>query len=133
MTMPQTAPAPDSARPQTRSVEVYDFLSPTTLAREHARVLELASETCTLQWATQLTAKVRAKSTAVSLDMQAYDEYAASRPGSTAMVLPILANRRAKPSPSPKWRHVAAAQVSCRLQQNRPLSSVEPHRGPYDY
>jgi flagellar motor switch protein FliM len=89
MTVPQTAPAPDSARPKSKSIEVYDFRRPTTLAREHARVLELAFETFARQWATQLTAKVRAKSTAVSdsLEMKTYDEYALSLPSTTAMVL----------------------------------------------
>lgn len=68
---------------------VYDFRRPTTLAREHSRVLELAFETFARQWATQLTAKVRVLSqvTCDSVQMQTYDEYAASLPPTTAMVL----------------------------------------------
>ncbi len=68
---------------------VYDFRRPTTLAREHSRVLELAFETFARQWATQLTAKVRVLSqvTCNSVQMQSYDEYAASLPATTAMVL----------------------------------------------
>lgn len=68
---------------------VYDFRRPTTLAREHSRVLELAFETFARQWATQLTAKVRVLSQVAcqSVAMQTYDEYAASLPATTAMVL----------------------------------------------
>lgn len=68
---------------------VYDFRRPTTLAREHSRVLELAFETFARQWGTQLTAKVRVLSQVEcdSVQMQTYDEYAASLPATTAMVL----------------------------------------------
>ena len=72
-----------------RTVEVYDFRRPTTLAREHSRVLELAFETFARQWGTQLTAKVRVLSqvTCEQVLMHTYDEYAASLPSTTAMVL----------------------------------------------
>jgi flagellar motor switch protein FliM len=75
----ETLPAP----------EVYDFARPSTLAREHARVLELAFETFARQWGTQLTAKVRAVSqvTCEQVQMTTYDEYAASLPALTGMVL----------------------------------------------
>ncbi|MCS6558858.1 flagellar motor switch protein FliM [Curtobacterium flaccumfaciens] len=77
--MTETMPAP----------EVYDFARPSTLAREHARVLELAFETFARQWGTQLTAKVRAVSqvTCEQVEMTTYDEYAASLPALTGMVL----------------------------------------------
>ncbi|OII07634.1 hypothetical protein BIU95_11090 [Curtobacterium sp. MCBA15_007] len=77
--MTETLPAP----------EVYDFARPSTLAREHARVLELAFETFARQWGTQLTAKVRAVSqvTCEQVQMTTYDEYAASLPALTSMVL----------------------------------------------
>ena len=70
-------------------VELYDFRRPTTLAREHTRVLELAFETFARQWGTQLTAKVRVMSqvTCELVSMHSYDEYAASLPATTAMVL----------------------------------------------
>lgn len=74
---------------QGTTAEVYDFRRPTTLAREHSRVLELAFETFARQWGTQLTAKVRVVSQ-VSCEqvlMVSYDEYAASLPATTAMVL----------------------------------------------
>lgn len=72
-----------------RTVSVYDFRRPATLAREHSRVLELAFETFARQWGTQLTAKVRVKSVVRLEDvrMQSYDEYASSLPAVTAMVL----------------------------------------------
>lgn len=73
-------------------VEVYDFSRPTTLAREHTRVLEMAFETFARQWGTQLTAKVRVK-TAITSDtvlMKTYDEYSASLDATTAMVLCAL-------------------------------------------
>ena len=77
--MTETLPAP----------EAYDFARPSTLAREHARVLELAFETFARQWGTQLTAKVRAVSqvTCEQVEMTTYDEYAASLPALTGMVL----------------------------------------------
>lgn len=75
-----------------RAVEVYDFRRPTTLAREHTRVLELAFETFARQWGTQLTAKVRVVSQVgcEQVLMCTYDEYAASLPATTAMVLCTL-------------------------------------------
>jgi len=74
------------------TIEVYDFRRPTTLAREHSRVLELAFETFARQWGTQLTAKVRVISqvTSEQVLMQTYDDYAASLPATTAMVLCAL-------------------------------------------
>lgn len=84
--------SPVSQLPASRAnkvVEAYDFRRPTTLAREHSRVLELAFETFARQWGTQLTTKIRAGSTVVTeqVTMATYDEYAASLPASTAMVL----------------------------------------------
>jgi flagellar motor switch protein FliM len=80
---------PALTAPLASEAPVYDFRRPTTLAREHSRVLELAFETFARQWATQLTAKVRVLSqvTCMSVQMQTYDEYAASLPATTAMVL----------------------------------------------
>ncbi|MDH6237261.1 flagellar motor switch protein FliM [Cryobacterium sp. CG_9.6] len=72
-----------------KTVELYDFRRPTTLAREHARVLELAFETFARQWGTQLTARVRllCQVTCDQVLMQTYDEYASGLPSTTAMVL----------------------------------------------
>jgi len=71
------------------TVETYDFNRPSTLAREHSRVLEVGFETFARQWSTQLTAKVRAKALVTSdyVLMQTYDEYVAQMPSMTAMVL----------------------------------------------
>ncbi|MCX7522391.1 flagellar motor switch protein FliM [Microbacterium sp. STN6] len=81
-----------------KSVELYDFRRPTTLAREHSRVLELAFETFARQWGTQLTAKVRLVSqvTCEQVTMVTYDEYAAGLPAHTAMVLCELADTEPK-------------------------------------
>lgn len=78
---------PRSALPE--NVELYDFRRPTTLAREHARVLELAFETFARQWGTQLTAKVRVRSqvTFEGLSIHTYDEYVSKLPPQTTMVL----------------------------------------------
>ncbi|MEA5454756.1 flagellar motor switch protein FliM [Sinomonas sp. JGH33] len=75
--------------PAPKTVEAYDFRRPTTLAREHSRILEVGFETFARQWGTQLTAKVRVKSTVTteSVVMQTYDEYVSSLPSTTAMVL----------------------------------------------
>ncbi len=80
------------------AVEVYDFRRPTTLAREHSRVLDLAFETFARQWGTQLTAKVRVicQVTSEQVLMQTYDEYAASLPPTTAMVLCTIEGHEAK-------------------------------------
>ncbi len=80
------------------AVEAYDFRRPTTLAREHSRVLEAAFDSFARQWGTQLTAKVRTKSTATteSVVVQTYDEYVASLPTVTCMVRCVLGDTPAK-------------------------------------
>lgn len=81
-----------------RAVEVYDFGRPTTLAREHSRVLELAFETYARQWGTLLTSTIRATSTVVAenISMVTYDEYAASLPTTTAVVICAIEGQDAK-------------------------------------
>ena len=83
---------------QSFAAEPYDFRRPTTLAREHSRVLELAFETFARQWGTQLTAKVRVVSqvTCEQVAMQTYDEYAAGLPPTTAMVLCAIEGMESK-------------------------------------
>lgn len=87
----------DTAQAQ-KSVELYDFRRPTTLAREHSRVLETAFESFARQWATQLTAKIRVKSvvTCEQVLMQSYDEYIESIPATTTMVLFTIAGSESK-------------------------------------
>ncbi|PJJ73278.1 flagellar motor switch protein FliM [Diaminobutyricimonas aerilata] len=83
------APARARVRPD---AEPYDFQRPATLARDQSRALEFAFETFARQWGTQLTAKIRVISR-VALDqvvMQTYDEYAASLPPTSAMILCTL-------------------------------------------
>ena len=79
-------------------MELYDFSRPTTLARDHARVLEMAFDTFARQWGTQLTAKVRVLSQVTSQQVQtlSYDEYASSLPDNTGMVLFDIPNVSAK-------------------------------------
>ncbi|GAA5025488.1 flagellar motor switch protein FliM [Terrabacter aeriphilus] len=79
-------------------VEPYDFRRPTTLAREHSRILEAAFDSFARQWGTQLTAKVRTKSTATteSVIVATYDEYVASLPTVTCMVRCVLGDTPAK-------------------------------------
>lgn len=85
----QDREAPVSRESAARVVEAYDFRRPTTLAREHSRILEAGFESFSRQWGTQLTAKVRVKSTvtAESVVMQTYDEYVSTLPATTSMVL----------------------------------------------
>ncbi|MET4061641.1 flagellar motor switch protein FliM [Arthrobacter sp. UYP6] len=80
------------------SPEAYDFRRPTTLAREHARVLEMAFDTFARQWGTQLTAKIRVLSQVTSerVEILSYDEYAAGLPAVTGMVLFNVPNIGAK-------------------------------------
>lgn len=79
-------------QPAPKTVDVYDFSRPATLAREHSRLLEMAFETFARQWGTQLTASVRAKTriTSESVVMKTYDEYSETLPSTTAMVLCAL-------------------------------------------
>jgi flagellar motor switch protein FliM len=88
----------DVVAPVARVVEPYDFRRPTTLAREHSRILEAAFDSFARQWGTQLTAKVRTKSTATteSVIVQTYDEYVASLPPVTSMVRCVLGDLPAK-------------------------------------
>jgi flagellar motor switch protein FliM len=73
-------------------VEVYDFGRPATLSREHARLLEVAFETFSRQWAAQLSAKigVRAHVSVELVAMRTYDDYAASLPATTTLVVCAL-------------------------------------------
>jgi flagellar motor switch protein FliM len=88
----------DFGTPPAKTVEAYDFRRPTTLAREHSRILEAAFDSFARQWGTQLTAKVRTKSTATteSVIVQTYDEYVASLPSVTSMVRCVLGETPAK-------------------------------------
>ena len=91
-------PSPLPASRAKKVVEVYDFRRPTTLAREHSRVLELAFETFARQWGTQLTTKIRTASSVITdqVTMETYDEYASGLPASTAMVLFSLDGQESK-------------------------------------
>ncbi len=83
---PQASP---TRRARAQTPEPYDFRRPMTLAREHARALEVAFETFARQWGTQLVARLRvgAQVSFDDLSMRTYDEYVRSLPATTAMVL----------------------------------------------
>ncbi|MFC4616511.1 flagellar motor switch protein FliM [Cellulomonas sp. H30R-01] len=89
--MTPLAPQP-ARRVRTAEPEPYDFRRPLTLAREHARHLEMAFQRLARQFATQLTARLRVVSqvTFEDLELRTYDEYAGGLPSPTAMVLCTL-------------------------------------------
>ncbi|MPV89727.1 flagellar motor switch protein FliM [Georgenia ruanii] len=67
----------------------YDFRRPMTLPREHARMLEMAFGTFSRHWANQLVARLRVSvsSAVTEVKMCSYDEYVASLPTTTTVVL----------------------------------------------
>lgn len=71
----------------------YDFQRPTTLAREHSRILDVASDTFARQWSSQMTTRLRAKTSVspVLAILATYDTYTASLPATTCMMLLRLA------------------------------------------
>ena len=87
MTAQSTQPGAPSWRQ--RAAEVYDFRRPLTLARDHARQLEIVSQRFARMWGTQLTARLRALCT-VTFDviaLKTYEEYVASLPAPTGIAL----------------------------------------------
>ena len=91
MTSSDTAGAPSK-----KKAVVYDFRQPMTLAREHSRVLEMAFETFSRHWGTQLVAHLRtgAQVTFDKLVMCTYDEYVSSLPGMTTLLILNLGGGR---------------------------------------
>ncbi len=69
--------------------ELYDFRRPLTLARDHARQLEIVSQRFARMWGTQLTARLRALCTVTfeTLALKTYEEYVASLPAPTGIAL----------------------------------------------
>ncbi|WP_313816298.1 flagellar motor switch protein FliM [Citricoccus sp.] len=67
----------------------YDFQRPTTLAREHSRILDVACDTFARQWSSQMTTRLRTKTavTPVLTVLATYDTYTASLPATTCMML----------------------------------------------
>ncbi|HEY0240049.1 MAG TPA: FliM/FliN family flagellar motor switch protein [Friedmanniella sp.] len=89
VTVHTSGQAPARSRRRTHVPEPYDFRRPMTMAREHARVLEMALETFARQWGNQLTARLRALAqvTFDGLTLTSYDEYVRTLPATTAMML----------------------------------------------
>jgi flagellar motor switch protein FliM len=67
----------------------YDFQRPTTLAREHSRILDVACDTFARQWSSQMTTRLRTKTTVTPIlaVLATYDTYTASLPSATCMML----------------------------------------------
>jgi flagellar motor switch protein FliM len=76
-------------RKRSSTPELYDFRRPMTLSRDHARALEMAFETFSRQWGTQLTSRLRIVSNVAleSVSMLSYDEYVRSLPEMTTVLL----------------------------------------------
>lgn len=83
-------------RKRSTTPEPYDFRRPMTLARDHARALEMAFETFSRQWGTQLTSRLRVVSTVnlESVSMLSYDEYVRSLPEMTTVLLCTIEQAR---------------------------------------
>lgn len=83
-----TVPGIETA-PASKQAVAYDFRQPMTLAREHSRVLEMAFETFSRHWGTQLVAHLRtaAQVTFEKLTMCSYDDYVASLPQLTGLLV----------------------------------------------
>lgn len=96
MTVHTQGQPPVRSRRRTHVPEPYDFRRPMTMAREHARVLEMAFETFARQWGNQLTARLRAMAqvTLDGLSLTSYDEYVRTLPGTTAMMLCTIEQTR---------------------------------------
>jgi flagellar motor switch protein FliM len=76
-------------RKRSAEPEPYDFRRPMTLAREHARALELAFETFSRQWGILLTTRTRvvAQVALEAVELTSYDEYVRPMPQTSLMIL----------------------------------------------
>lgn len=79
-------------------LEPYDFARPLNLTREQARTLTAGLESFARQWHTELSARLRTDCRVFVADvtMATYDDYAASLPTTTAMVLCAIDGMQAK-------------------------------------
>lgn len=78
------------------NAEPYDFRRPMTLARDHARALEVSFETYARQWSMQLTSRLRVlcSITMDSLELTTYDEYISELDQQTVMALMTMDDSR---------------------------------------
>ena len=72
-----------------QSLTAYDFSRPMTLPREHARVVEMAFDTFSRQWTTQMVGSLRTavRVTFNTLEMVSYDDYVNRLPATTTLIL----------------------------------------------
>ena len=70
-------------------LERYDFDRPSTLGRDHVRLLRAALDSFARQWQTQLTARLRSvcRIAVGDIHLTTYDEYVETLPATTVMVL----------------------------------------------
>lgn len=75
---------------------LYDFRRPLTLARDTSRRLEMGFERFARMWGTQLTSRLRVTCTVTheGLTLHTYDDYVATLPNPTAMVLCLVEQTR---------------------------------------
>lgn len=116
-----------------QTVEVYDFGRPATLAREHARALELSFETFARLWATQLTDKIRARSHVAveQVELQTYAEYADGLPSTTTVVVCAVPESEASGivqfplSAALSWIVQMVGGRPVEVTDERPLTTIE--------
>ena len=89
MTVPSPAHTALPWRQRAAEPEPYDFRRPLTLARDHARQLEIVSQRFARMWGTQLAARLRATCSVTfdALALMPYEEFIASLPQPTGVVL----------------------------------------------
>jgi len=77
------------AAPEPVGVERYDFGRPAALSREHTRALAGAFDVFARQWAIQLTSKTRLRAhiAVERVTLETYDEYVATVPATTTLVV----------------------------------------------
>lgn len=115
------------------TVEVYDFGRPATLARDHARALELAFETFARQWATQLTDKIRLRAHIglEAVELQTYAEYADALPQTTTVVVGAVPDHEASSivqfplSTALSWIIQLVGGRPTEVTDERPLTPIE--------
>ncbi|MBO9625772.1 MAG: flagellar motor switch protein FliM [Microbacterium sp.] len=83
------------AADRTDRLPEYDFSRPAQLGRESTRHLEAAFESFARLWSSQLTDKIRVRAhlSLEGVELVSYEEYAATLPGTTAMVAGAFADR----------------------------------------
>ena len=104
---------------------IYDFSKPMKLPREYARIMEMAIEAFSRYWANQLVARMHVVVTAEigDLIMRSYDDYIATLPTTTCVVITILQFPR---QTALAWvEHLLGGQGDLDSTPDRELTDVE--------